>query len=83
MFGSRTQSPARSSPSAHQRLRLHSLCVLPSSAAPLSAASHTARRAGLLEGDPFEVRVGEYRPQAQYEGRADGPLNVFGQPIYK
>ena len=42
-----------------------------------------SKEAGLLEGDPFEVRVGEYRPQAQYEGRADGPLNVFGQPIYK
>ena len=42
-----------------------------------------SKEAGLWEGDPFEVRVGEFRPQAQYEGRADGPLNVFGQPIYK
>ena len=39
---------------------------------------------GLWEGDPFLVQVGQFRPEAQYpEGRPDGPLNLFGQPIYK
>ena len=38
---------------------------------------------GLWEGDPFIVEFGEFRPAATYEGRPDGPLNVFGQGIYK
>jgi hypothetical protein len=42
-----------------------------------------SKKAGLWEGDPFEVKVGEYRPEAIYEGRPDGPLNLLGQPIYK
>ena len=42
-----------------------------------------SKAAGLWQGDPFEVQVGQFRPQATYEGRPDGPLNAFGQPIYK
>ena len=42
-----------------------------------------SKAAGLWEGDTFEVKVGDFRPQAMYEGRPDGPLNAFGQPIYK
>ena len=38
---------------------------------------------GLWQGDPFIVQVGSFRPEAIYEGRPDGPLNVFGQPIFK
>ena len=42
-----------------------------------------SKEAGLWEGDPFEVRVGEYRPQGMYEGRPDGPIGVFGEPLYR
>ena len=42
-----------------------------------------SKSAGLWEGDPFEVLVGEFRPQPKYEGRPDGPISAFGTPIYR
>ena len=37
---------------------------------------------GLYEGDAIEVLVGEYRPEAKYDGRPDGPLTIGGKGLY-
>ena len=38
---------------------------------------------GLYEGDPFEVRVADYRPEAVYEGRPNGPITITGKGLYQ
>ena len=43
-----------------------------------------SEKAGLWEGDPFLVEVGEFMPRGSiYEERPEGPISVFGSPLYR